>query len=90
LEPPLSTEKDPIVRQVTKIAKCAQLPIIQYTGHKRHCRGSGFVLVRTAVTRPWKMLLDARMAGLVKLRRGIGVVGGSQFWAGVSVDAGLG
>jgi len=37
---------------------------------------------RTAVTRNWKMLRDARTAGLVKLRRGIGMVGGSRLWAG--------
>ena len=37
--------------------------------------------VRTAVTRPSKMLRAARKAGLVKLRRGIGRIGQWLLWA---------
>lgn len=44
------------------------------------------VLTRTAITRHLKMLSDAPMAGLVKLRCGIITDCGRRLWAG-SVDA---
>ena len=44
-----SIEKVPIVRQVRQISKCAAFRANSYTRKKRHCRGSGFVLVRNSV-----------------------------------------
>lgn len=43
---------------------------------------------RSADIRPSKMLRDGRKSALVKLQRGIGVVGGSRLWAD-HVDAAL-
>jgi len=45
------------------------------------------VLSRIPVTRPSKMLRYARMAGLVKLRRGIREFGQRRLWAASDVAA---
>ncbi|WP_420013263.1 hypothetical protein [Tateyamaria sp.] len=39
----LSIEKAPIVRQVRQFAKSTPLTSRRNTGHRRHCRASGFV-----------------------------------------------
>ncbi len=65
----------------------SKIPVVRSsrrTHNKRPCRGSGFVLVRSADLHPPKMLRDGRMTGSTKLRRSARLRSERQQRAGLS------
>lgn len=56
---------------------------LSHRAGSRHAAGQIVsVLGGNPVARTWELLRDARTAGLVKLRRGVGVAGECLLWAG--------